>query len=69
MTGTLPGDAVASVIPSAQADADFDAAFTLDDDNHLSEVSMTGPFYPDAGDVTYTIRFSEYGIAKDITAP
>lgn len=68
-TATLPGDAVASVIPSAEADAEFDAAFTLDDDNQLSEVTMTGPFYPDAGDVTYTIRFSEYGIEKDIAAP
>jgi lipoprotein LprG len=69
ITGTLPGDAVASVIPSARADADFDAAFTLDDDNQLSEVTMTGPFYPGAGDVTYTIRFSEYGVEKDIAAP
>jgi lipoprotein LprG len=69
ITGTLPGDAVASVIPSAQADADFDATFTLDDGNQLSEVTMTGPFYPKAGDVTYTIRFSEYGVEKDITAP
>ena len=68
-TATLPGDAVASVIPSAQSDADFDAAFTLGDDNHLSEVTMSGPFYPDAADVTYTIRFSEYGIKKDIAAP
>lgn len=68
-TATLPGDAVASVIPSAQADADFDAAFTLDDGNQLSEVTMTGPFYPKAGDVTYTVKFSEYGIKKDITAP
>ncbi|RYU11945.1 LppX_LprAFG lipoprotein [Nocardioides iriomotensis] len=69
ITGTLPGDAVASVIPSAQADADFDATFTLDDGNQLSEVTMTGPFYPKAADVTYTIRFSEYGVEKEITAP
>ena len=68
-TATLPGEAVASVIPSAQSDADFDAAFTLDDANQLSEVTMTGPFYPEAGDVTYTVAFSEYGIKKDITAP
>ena len=69
ITGTLPGDAVASVIPSARADADFDATFTHDDGNQLSEVTMTGPFYPKAGDVTYTIRFSEYGVEKDIAAP
>lgn len=69
ITGTLPGDAVAAVIPSAQEDADFDAAFTLDDDNRLSEVTMTGPFYPKADDVTYTVTFSQYGVAKDIAAP
>jgi lipoprotein LprG len=67
-TATLPGEAVARVIPSAQ-DADFDARFTLDDDNRLSEVAMTGPFYPDADPVTYTVRFSQYGVEKDITAP
>jgi lipoprotein LprG len=69
LTATLPGDVVAGVIPSAQADADFDAGFTLDDDNRLAEVTMTGPFYPESAPVTYTIAFSEYGVTKDITAP
>lgn len=67
-TATLPGQVVARVIPSAQ-DADFDARFTLDDDNRLSEVTMTGPFYPEADPVTYTVGFSQYGVDKDITAP
>jgi lipoprotein LprG len=68
-SGTLPGDVVAGVIPSAQADARFDATFTLDDGNQLTEVVMTGPFYPEADPVTYTVAFDEYGTDQDISAP
>jgi lipoprotein LprG len=68
-SGTLPGDVVAGVIPSAQADADFDTTFTLDDGNMLTEVVMTGPFYPEAEPVTYTVTFDEYGTDQDISAP
>jgi lipoprotein LprG len=68
-TATVPGEAVAAVIPSASADADFDATFTLDDSDQLAEVVLTGPFYPDAGDITYTVSFAEYGTEKDIRAP
>lgn len=69
LSATLPGDVVAGVIPSARADADFDTTFTLDDGNRLAEVTMSGPFYPKADAVTYTISFSQYGVEKDITAP
>ncbi len=68
-TATIPGDVVAGVIPSAQADADFETSFTLDDADQLAEVTMSGPFYPGADPVTYTIAFSRYGVTKDITAP
>ena len=68
-TGTVPGKAVARVIPSAEADADFDATFTLDDDNQLSRVVMSGPFYPGTDPVTYTIALDRYGTDKDIQAP
>ena len=68
-TGTVPGDAVAAVIPSASADADFEAAFRIDDSDRLRQVMLTGPFYPKADDVTYTVDLDEYGLEKDITAP
>ena len=68
-SGTVPGNAVARVIPSAQADADFDATFTLDDGNQLDRVVMSGPFYPGTDPVTYTIGLDQYGTDKDITAP
>ena len=69
IVGTVPGSAVRAVIPSASAKADFDATFTLDDANQLTRVVLTGPFYPDAGDVTYTVDLEKYGVQKDITAP
>jgi lipoprotein LprG len=69
IVGTVPGDAVRAVIPSASQDADFDATFTLDDANQATRVVLTGPFYPDAGDVTYTVDLEKYGVHKDIRAP
>jgi lipoprotein LprG len=68
-TATVPGTAVASIIPSAAADADFDASFTIDDADRLDKVVLTGPFYPDADPVSYTVEFVEYGVEKDIAAP
>lgn len=68
-TGTVPGEAVASIIPSASAGSDFDAEFTVDEEDRLREAVLTGPFYPEAGDVTYTITFDQYDTSADITVP
>src|SRR5215213_6396868 len=68
-TGTVPGQAVASVIPSADGTADFDATFEVDDAGRLVEAVVTGPFYGSAGDVTYTVSLSDYGTDEEITAP
>ncbi len=68
-SGTVPGEAVASVIPSADAAADFDATFEVDDDGRLVEALVTGPFYGDAGDVAYTVSLTDYGTDEEITAP
>ena len=68
-TGTVPGAAVQSVIPSADASADFDATFEVDDDGRLVEALVTGPFYGSAGDVAYTVSLSDYGTDEEITAP
>jgi lipoprotein LprG len=65
----VPGEAVASVIPSAASDASFAAIFTVTDDDQLAKTVLSGPFYPDADDVTYTITFDDYGTEKTITAP
>jgi lipoprotein LprG len=68
-TATVPGKAVAAVIPSASATATFPATFTVDDHNRLAKAVLTGPFYPKARAVTYTITFADYGTKQNITAP
>lgn len=68
-SGTVPGEVVASIIPSATASSDFEASFTVDDRDRLHEAVLTGPFYPRAGDVTYTISFDDYDTTADIKAP
>ena len=66
---TVPGQAVAKVIPSAAESADFDATFTVDDQDQLTAATLTGPFYPKADDVTYRITFSDYGAKPTIKKP
>jgi lipoprotein LprG len=68
-TGSVPGRAVAAVLPSASAKAGFNATFTVTDQQRLTKAVLTGPFYPRAGDVTYTVTFDDYGIRKHISAP
>jgi lipoprotein LprG len=67
--GTLPGAAVADVIPSADDTADFEVTFRLDDDDRLESAEIVGPFYGDQGDVEYVLTLTDYGTEKDITAP
>lgn len=66
--GTLPGEAVKAVFPSAGTD-DFPVTYTLTDDNVLKRVRVTGPFYGSAADVTYTIDLDLDADAVDIQAP
>jgi lipoprotein LprG len=66
-TGTVPGDVVANIVPSASGD--FDASYTISDDGELREAELTGVFYEDDGEMTYTMSFSDYGTEQDITAP
>lgn len=68
-TGTVPGDVVAGIIPSATPEADFEARFTVDDQDRLREAVLTGAFYPQADEVTYTITFEQYDTTATITLP
>ena len=45
--GTIPGDDVKALFPSAGTD-DFDVTYTLTDDNDIEAITVTGPFYGDA---------------------
>lgn len=66
-TGTVPGEVVDNVIPSASGD--FDAAYTVTDDSELRSARLTGVFYPDTDPMTYVIDFDDYGVEPGITAP
>ena len=65
-TGTVPGSAVASIIPSATGD--FDATYAVTSDDELRKVALTGAFYGQTEN-TYTLVLTDYGTSKDITAP
>lgn len=66
-TGTVSGDAMQNVIPTASGD--FDVVYTITDDNELRSAAFTGVFYPDSEPMTYTVTFEDYGTEKDISAP
>jgi lipoprotein LprG len=67
-SGTVPGEAMKVVIPSARG-ASFDATYTITDSDELRTATLTGVFYPDTDPMTYTVRFEDYGSTQEITAP
>jgi lipoprotein LprG len=67
--GSLPGEAVDAVIPTADESADFEVTFQLDEDNKLAAADLMGPFYGSDGQVAYGLALSDYGTEQDITAP
>ena len=68
-TGSIPGEAVKSAIPTAVAQRSFDAEFRIDDQDRLVGGTFTGPFYGSGGDVVYDLTVSDYGLDKTIKAP
>lgn len=67
--GTLPGDVVATILPSAPAEATFDVVYRLTDDDELVDATMTGPFYGDGTDVTYAVELTTSDEPVEITEP
>ena len=67
-SGTVPGDAMDAIIPSSSGDS-FDVEWQVNDDGELTKATMEGVFYPQTDPMTYTVEFSDYGTAEDITAP
>lgn len=68
-SGTLPGDRVATIIPSADQDADYETTVGINDRGQVATVTVTGPFFSGGGDVTYEMRVSSYGEDVKISAP
>lgn len=67
ISGTVPGDVVANIIPTASGD--FDVVYTVTDDDELRAARITGVFYEDSEAMSYTLGFDDYGVEQDITAP
>lgn len=67
-TGTVPGAAMKKVIPSSSGDS-FEAEYLVTDDGELRQAVLTGVFYPDSTEMTYTVDLAAYGTTKDIVAP
>lgn len=65
--GTIPGDDVQAIFPSAGTDP-FDVTYTLTGDDDVSSIEITGPFYGDE-DVSYTLSFDLDGDPVDIEPP
>ena len=66
-SGTVSADVVRNIIPTASGD--FDATYTITDDDELRQARLTGVFYEDADPMSYTVTFEDYGTEKDISAP
>ncbi len=68
ITGTIPGETVAELIPTADTTADFDVTYRLTDDDVLHDAKVTGPFYGDE-QVTYVLTLAPHDGAVTIAAP
>ncbi len=68
-TGTLPGEAVKQIIPSADSGSTYDTTVGIDDKGYAVKVSIKGPFFADGKDVTYDVVFSQYDKGVTISAP
>lgn len=70
ITGAIDGGDVAALLPTADADTDFDVTWRLTDDDVLHDAKVTGPFYgTEAGDVTYTLTIDPLDEPVSIEAP
>lgn len=67
-TGTIPGDVMENVIPSSAGEL-FEATYLISEEGQLRQAELTGVFYADSEEMTYTVTLTDYGTQKEITAP
>jgi lipoprotein LprG len=67
-SGTLTGDQVRQIIPSADGDS-FEVLYQVTSGGELRSAEITGEFYDGTDDTTYTLTLTEYGTEQDISAP
>lgn len=68
-TGTLPGDRVQQVIPSADPDTPYRTVVGIDDRGRVVTVTITGHFFSASQQATYDLAFDSYGRRVHVTAP
>lgn len=68
-TGTVPGAAVKRIIPSADAESDYDTTVGVDEDGRATTVKVTGTFFSGTSDTTYDVKFDRYDQDVEITPP
>ena len=68
-TGTVPGAAVKRIIPSADAESEYDTTVGVDEDGRAATVKVTGTFFSGTSDTTYDVKFDRYGKDVEITPP
>lgn len=68
-SGTLTGDYVEPIIPSADKSRNYATTVGIDQDGRLVTLRITGGFFAHDGDVTYDVAFADYGKSVKITAP
>lgn len=67
-TGTIAGEVMERVIPSS-ADDTFDVTYLISEDDEVRSAVLTGVFYADSEEMTYTLDISDYGVDRTITTP
>jgi len=69
VSGTLSGDLVAPIIPSADPSGTYKTVVGIDEDDRIVTLDVTGEFFSGGGDETYQLAFDDYGKSVKITAP
>lgn len=67
-SGTLSGDLVAPIIPSASKDTSYATVVGIAD-GQLTTLSITGDFFDGEGAATFDLVFDRYGEIAQISAP
>lgn len=67
-TGTIDGPVMENVIPSSAGDT-FDVVFLITEEGELRRAELTGIFYADSEEMTYSVELTDYGTTQEITAP
>lgn len=68
IVGTVPGTVMATLIPTASEENDFDVTFRVTDKGHLHDLTMTGPFYA-TSTTTYRLTIEALDTTVEISAP